>query len=323
MAIKQKLFDEFSPGKIGVKELLTSELEPNPHNPRCLFDTAPLKTLEESIKKVGILVPLTVYFYAKKKHYIILDGQRRWICATNIGLNKIPVNQVHEPTLIQNIVTMFQIHKLREDWELMPSALKLELLMEEMDEKNDKKLALLTGLDQSVVQRCKKLLSYPKKYQDMMLDADPLQRIKADFFIELYAVRNDRLVKSFDWYKPDRFTKQMLNRYQEKRLRSVTDFRKIKQAINQARVANKDQEISKRLKKFAEDVSLDIDYLEISSATISSEARDMTKQAGKLLDTLNQIEVDSYVGEEEFWNSLHELSKSIQKKLLEAGRRIK
>jgi len=99
-----------------------------------------------------------------------------------------------EPTLVQNIVTMFQIHKLRKDWELMPTALKLELLMQELEEKNEKRLAELTGLDEAVVSRCKKLLSYDKRYQDTMLNPDPDKRMKADVFIELYTVRNDRTV---------------------------------------------------------------------------------------------------------------------------------
>jgi len=218
---------------------------------------------------------------------------------------------------------MFQIHKLREDWDLMPSALKLEVLMDELGERNDKKLAILTGLDQSVVQRCKKLLSYPKKYQDMMLDPDPTGRIKADFFIELYAVRNDRFVNALEWFTKDRFTKQMLERYKAKRLKAVTDFRKVKQAITQARLAGRDRTISKRLREFAENIDLDIEHLEISSAAISAEAKSMTKQATKLWDFLNKIETDSYVGEDELWESLEKLRKIIQTRLLEAGRRIR
>ena len=282
MASSKTNSDKLSPEQVGVKTLPTDELTPNPHNPRVLFDVAPLDTLKESIGKVGILVPLTIYFDSNRKKHIILDGQRRWICAQQLGLAKVPVNQVSEPTLVQNIVTMFQIHKLREDWELMPSALKLELLMNELEERNDKKLATLTGLDQAVVQRCKKLLSYTKKYQDMMLDPEPKNRIKADFFIELYVVRNDKLVNSFDWYKKDRFTKQMLDRYLAKRLKSVTDFRKIKQSINQARLAGKEKAVSKRLQEFAENQDFDIDHLEISAATVSAEAKSMTKQANQM-----------------------------------------
>src|SRR6202008_1160855 len=104
-----------------------------------------------SIGRVGILVPLTVYKEKKTGRYIILDGQRRWMCAQALKLVTVPVNEVEEPSLVQNIVTMFQIHKLRLDWELMPTALKLELLMKTVKDKSERRLAALTGLDQAVV----------------------------------------------------------------------------------------------------------------------------------------------------------------------------
>src|SRR6202789_3499650 len=167
---------EYGVRAIGVRSLKPEQLRANPHNPRKLFDREDLQILRESIHRVGILVPLTVYKEKSSGNYVILDGQRRWMCAQQVGLEEIPVNQVAEPTLVQNIVTMFQIHKLRKDWELMPTALKLELLMRELGEKKEKRLAELTGLDEAVVVRCKKLLSYKKKYQDAMLDADPDKR---------------------------------------------------------------------------------------------------------------------------------------------------
>src|SRR5258706_1354496 len=138
-----------APEAIGVKNVRVSDLTPNPHNPRMLFDRAPLQVLQESIAKVGILVPLTVYWAKAQKRFVILDGQRRWMCAQKLGMAEVPVNQVAEPTLVQNIVTMFQIHKFREDWELMPTALKVEVLMKELNEKSEVRLATLTGLDRA------------------------------------------------------------------------------------------------------------------------------------------------------------------------------
>src|SRR5688572_12787962 len=142
------------PSAIGVKTIPCHELHPNPHNPRMLFDRQPMDVLKASIKRSGILVPLTVYWEKKKSRYVILDGQRRWMCAQKLGIEEIPVNQVAEPTLVQNIVTMFQIHKHREDWELMPTALKVELLIKQTGDKNDKRLSELTGLDEAVIVRC-------------------------------------------------------------------------------------------------------------------------------------------------------------------------
>jgi ParB family chromosome partitioning protein len=317
--------DALVPQTIGVKTIPTEDLIPNPHNPRILFDQEPMNILRESIRKVGILVPLTVFHSKSKNAYVILDGQRRWICAQKVGLQTVPVNEVHEPTLAQNIITMFQIHKLREDWELMPTALKLEVLMKELKETKDKNLAELTGLDQAVVVRCKKLLSYPKKYQDLMLDPDPKKRVKSDFFIELHAVATDRIVTKMEWFSRNKFTQRMLKKYQTKGagIKAVTDFRLMKQHISNARRAGKINTITKRLKEFTENDTLPLEHLEIKSAAVHETVRKMLKNTESLTDTLRNIEIADYYGEEKLWKELEKLMALIRDKILEAGRRLK
>ncbi len=95
-----------APGSVGVKHIPTNELEPNPHNPRRLFDAEPLKTLRDSINKVGILVPLTVYWSKSRKTWVILDGQRRWICAQALKLKTVPANEVAEPSVVESYVVV-------------------------------------------------------------------------------------------------------------------------------------------------------------------------------------------------------------------------
>jgi ParB family transcriptional regulator, chromosome partitioning protein len=313
--------DDYGVRATGVKTLPTDKLRANPHNPRRLFDRADLHVLRESIERVGILVPLTVYKERSSGHYVILDGQRRWMCAQEVGLKKIPVNEVAEPTLVQNIVTMFQIHKLRKDWELMPTALKLELLMRELGETMEKRLAELTGLDVAVVVRCKKLLSYNKRFQDTMLDADPDKRVKADFFIELYPVRTDREVRKFAWYNKDKFTDDMILKVEEKGIKAVTDFRIVKQYINNAVKANKTPAISKRLQEFAEQPRLTPDHLNIESAKVAAEAKKVLKSAEDLYAQINGLDVNEYYGEEAMWDRLESLSQLIREKLRALGRR--
>lgn len=304
---------------IGVRSLDTDKLKANPHNPRTLFDREDMKVLRESIKRVGILVPLTVYKESRTGDYIILDGQRRWMCAQDVGLKTIPVNEVGEPTLVQNIVTMFQIHKLRKDWELMPTALKLELLMRELEETKEKQLAELTGLDEAVVVRCKKLLSYNKRYQDMMLDANPDNRVKADFFIELYSVRNDREVKKFTWFNKDKFTDDMLKKLEAKGIKAVTDFRIVKQYINNAAKVGKVSTISKRLQEFAARPSLTPDHLKIESAKVAAEAKKVLKVADGLYSQISNINVEEYYGQETMWSRLDSLAQLIREKLRALG----
>lgn len=312
-----------APEAIGVRLIPTDSLIPNPHNPRTLFDREPLAVLRESINSVGILVPLTVFWSESQSTFVILDGQRRWMCAKELNLPEIPVNQVAEPTLVQNIVTMFQIHELREDWELMPTALKLEVLMRELKERNEKKLAELTGLNRAVVSRCKKLLSYSKKYQDRMLDPIPENRVRADFFIELYTVRNDRFVNKMEWFPKDRFTRRMLEKYQTKRgIKAVTDFRTMKQFINNSRRAGQKREITRRLKEFTYDDSLSLDHLSIRSADVSASARQLISSISKLEEEIRSIDVQELYGEEKLWKNLEKLVTIIESKLRSAGRRL-
>jgi ParB/RepB/Spo0J family partition protein len=308
---------------IGVQQVATNELVPNPHNPRLLFDRDPMEALKSSIAKVGILVPLTVYRDSKTGRYVILDGQRRWTCARELGLPKVAVNEVEEPTLVQNIVTMFKIHKLREDWELMPTALKLELLMNELGDKSDRRLSAITDLPETVISRCKKLLSFPKKFQDLMLDPDPSARVKSDFFIELYPVLHDREVAKMSWFARAKFTDQMLAKYGPGRaIRSVTDFRLVKQHINNAKKSRKLPEFSRKLQEFAENIQVPVGHLEIESAQFAIGVKRKIAQVQEAIEMIKQLDPDEFIGEELLWTYLIELVKVTREKLNKADRRF-
>lgn len=300
----------------------TNSLRANPHNPRVLFDEAPLQTLEASIRKVGVLVPLTVYKAAGSKNYTILDGQRRWICAQRIGLAEVPINQVTEPTLAQNIVTMFQIHKLRKDWELMPTALKLGVLIDELEESRDAALADLTGLDVAVVTRCKKLLSFEEEFQDRMLDPDPETRLNADLFIEMYPIVTDRTVRSADWYNREEIIRALMDKYIHLKsgFRSVTDFRKIKAYLTSARKAGTEAQLLARLHRFIRDPKMTINELEVDEARIHSEAETLTRQISRLRFAITALDPEEFIAEEGLWEELEALLSDVKAKL-EAGER--
>ena len=308
---------------IGVKQIPTAKLFANPHNPRALFDREPMEVLRQSIERVGILVPLTVYREKATKRYVILDGQRRWMCARDVGLKKVPVNEVSEPGLVQNIVTMFQIHKLREDWELMPTALKVQVLIEETGDKNNARLSELTGLEEAVIVRCKKLISFDRKFQDMMLEPDPDRRVKSDFFIELYSVIHDTDVASFAWFSQNRFIRQMLVKYQQepRTIKAVTDFRLIKQHITNARRIGAMAIFSKRLKTFAEKPATPVSFLEIEEASVHAGAKALIKKITSIQSVVADLDAEQYYGEEDLWRAMSDLIELFQKKLKEADKR--
>ena len=208
----------------------TAKIHTNPHNPRLLFHEKPLKILRDSIAEVGILVPLLIYQRKTDGEYVILDGERRWLCARELDLETVPANIIEEPTKLGNLLYMFNIHNVRESWELMPTALKLEVIIRELDTDSEIQLSELTGLTRMTVRRCKTLLKYDKNYQDMMLAVDPEQRVKADFFIEMYPVLNliDRKLHVIATeFTRNQLIEAFLAKYRRQEMTNVLDFRKI------------------------------------------------------------------------------------------------
>jgi hypothetical protein len=135
-------------------------------------------------------------------------------------------------------------------------------------------------------------------------------------------VRNDREVNKFEWFDRNSFTDAMLEKHQSKSLRSVTDFRIVKQHINNAVKARKITAVSRRLREFAERPELGVEHLSIESAQTSASARKIAKSATDLNATIADLEVDQFVGEESMWTQLLQLSDTIRKKLQEAGWRL-
>jgi len=204
--------------------LSIDDICPNPENPRLIFDQDKLDILSESISEVGILVPLIVYKDDDGK-YILLDGERRWRCARRLNFKKVPANIIAKPNKIENILRMFNIHNVREEWELMPTAWKLGELIELLDVTSERRLSELTSLKVGTIRRCRTLLSLPKRYQKALLNRE----IKADFFIEMDA----KVLKKIEKILPEFFNKYgregLMDKFVEMlnlgMIKSVTDFR--------------------------------------------------------------------------------------------------
>src|SRR5260370_3304853 len=148
------------------------KIQRNPENPRLIFRQSELDSLQASIAAEGILVPLTVY--QSGREYRILDGERRWRCALKLGLNRVPAIVQPEPDRLTNITMMFAIHKTRQDWDPLPTAMKLEELEDEFTKRHRRRptqqeLATLPSIDRGDVRRLKILLDLPKSYRDELM----------------------------------------------------------------------------------------------------------------------------------------------------------
>ena len=164
-------------------------IEPNPDNPRRLFDLVDMDALKKSIKLRGIMVPLIVFRNSPNSDYFtLLDGERRLRCARELKLETVPVREISRPNKIENIIRMFNIHNVREGWEIVPTAYALEKLVKLLEKDGRKtsntELSKLTGMPNIRISECKRMMKY-KSYLHLSLDTNPEKRIGGDFFSQL------------------------------------------------------------------------------------------------------------------------------------------
>jgi ParB family chromosome partitioning protein len=70
------------------KILPLSKIQPDPNQPRKIFDQQDLDALAQSIRELGILSPITVQ--KDGAQYRLIAGERRWRAAALAGLTEIP-----------------------------------------------------------------------------------------------------------------------------------------------------------------------------------------------------------------------------------------
>lgn len=249
-----------------LKQLTIEELKPSVTNPRQIFDPKPLDELKESIREHGVLVPITVYKMAGQNIYSILDGERRYLCCKELKSEgnpiTIPANIVNPPNKIAGILYMFSIHNFREQWELMPTALSLKEVMEDLNERDNKKLSSLTGLSTTQVERCKWLLSYPEKFQAMSLHKDPTKRIPSNFWIEAYPtlkILEDELPLFIQEMGREAIIQSLVDKRNKGKIKSIIHFRKIQDAFLRTKGNRDDKDkFLEKLKEFIIDKELEI-----------------------------------------------------------------
>jgi len=222
-----------------LKYLSPDEIKPSSNNPRLLFDEDQLLELKKNIGEHGVLVPITVYQPKGQAKFSILDGERRHRCVVELTREghlgrdhtplKLPANVVEPPTKIAGLLYMFSIHNYREGWELMPTALSLKIVMEELGETDNKALNKLTGLSEPQIERCKTLLRFPERFQEMSLDPNPTTRIPSNFWIEASPVLDlaTTEVPTIKKLGRDRATDKLVEKYRAKKIKSVIHFRRI------------------------------------------------------------------------------------------------
>ena len=145
-----------------INEILISQIQGNPFQPRTEFDETALKELSESITVHGVIQPITVRKMGYDA-YQIISGERRTRASLLAGLTKIPAfvrvandQEMLEMALIENIQ--------REELNAMEIAFSYKRLLEECS-LSQEQLAERVGKNKTTVINYLRLLKLPANIQ--------------------------------------------------------------------------------------------------------------------------------------------------------------
>jgi len=153
-----------APALESVNSIGINEIEPNPVQPRRVFEPEKLQELVNSIRVNGIIQPIIVR--PNGNRYQLVAGERRWRAAKLAGLESVPVVVQHIPderlleiTLVENIQ--------REDLNAIETAMAFDRMAKELNLSHEQ-IGERTGKDRSTITNMLRLLQLPGDLQALV-----------------------------------------------------------------------------------------------------------------------------------------------------------
>lgn len=149
-----------------ITRLRTDQIDPNPLQPRRIFNQERLLELAQSIRANGIVQPIVVRQLGDR--FQLVAGERRWRAAQLAALESVPVvvrdipdEHLLEITLVENIQ--------REDLNPIETAVAFQKLATELHLSHEE-IGNRTGKDRSTITNLLRLLQLPADLQDLVAE---------------------------------------------------------------------------------------------------------------------------------------------------------
>ncbi len=140
-----------------VEYLSVADICPNPHQPRTVFDEGALSSLADSIRRYGLLQPISVR--EEDGGYELIAGERRLRASQMAGLARVPC-LVYRVTREQSSELAIMENLLREDLNMFETAAAMEGLCREHG-LTQEEIAERLSVSQSYVANKLRLLRLP------------------------------------------------------------------------------------------------------------------------------------------------------------------
>lgn len=123
-----------------MQKILLSLIDADKNQPRQHFVQSELVELKNSISENGILQPLIVesnYDSTQSGRYLLIDGERRFRCATELSLVEVPVVIMEGPlTYEERTIRRFNIQEQHKNWNMFDKARAILQLKQESSMSN-------------------------------------------------------------------------------------------------------------------------------------------------------------------------------------------
>ena len=160
-----------TPGAPGVPttEVLIDRIEPNPQQPRTMFQEEQLQELADSIREHGIIQPLLVSQQSGGL-YQLIAGERRWRAARLAGLERVPVTV--RQTTPQELLELAIIENVqRADLSPLEEAAAYQRLIDDFH-LTQQQVAQRVGRSRTAVANTVRLLDLPTELRDSLAAGD-------------------------------------------------------------------------------------------------------------------------------------------------------
>ena len=149
-------------GSSSINEIELSKIQPNPDQPRSVFEEETLEELATSIRSLGVIQPITLKETGTDK-YMIISGERRYRASLIAGLERIPA--YIKTAADENVVEMALIENIqREDLNAVEIALAYQHLLDQY-ELTQERLSERIGKKRTTIANYLRLLKLPAPIQ--------------------------------------------------------------------------------------------------------------------------------------------------------------
>ena len=150
---------------VGVRIIPIDRIEPNPDQPRMVFDEEALHELSASIREHGVLQPILVRPLGANR-YQLIAGERRWRASREAGQDTIPalVEEIDDETALEiSIIENLQ----REDLNPLEEATMYDRMIREHGY-SIRKLAEKLGKDKGYLENRLRLADAPEEIRELV-----------------------------------------------------------------------------------------------------------------------------------------------------------